>query len=234
MLYIAVCDDEEIILGYMAKKIQLAFQSHKQDSTIDQYHSSEELLYCIASGHHYDVLFLDVDMPSLSGIEIGKQLRAKADNCVIVFISNFDRFVFDSFQVLPFRYIRKSNFNGEIEETINALTKELSYRSYSVTIHSQNSHLVLKPQNIIYVECNNKILKIVTTKQPIYIRYKLSDLQKQLTNYGFIRIHKGYLINCRYVSSIEGMDLVLESGDKLPISKYRMKDVIDELESLIS
>lgn len=234
MLYIAVCDDDEIILACISKEIQLAFQCYKQDITIDQYRSSEKLLFHITSGHHYDVLFLDVDMPSLSGIEMGKQLRAQADNCIIVFISSYERFVFDALQVSPFRYIRKSKFIEEVKEAVKALVHEFKFQDRLVTIHSQNSHLVLKPQNIIYVECNNKMLKIVLNDHSVFIRYQLSKLQQILIDFGFIRIHKGYLVNYRYISSVEGTDIVLESGSKLPVSKYRMKGVIDELGRLIS
>lgn len=234
MLYIAVCDDEEVILKFISKEIQLLFHKYNQDVLIEQFQNGKSLLDYILSGHHYDVLFLDVDMPSLSGIEIGKQLRLQADSCTIVFISNHDEFVFDSFRVNPFRYIRKSNFKNEIKDTIFDLNKELLVTNRLIKIHTQNNHVCLNPRNIIYIECNDKILKIVTNDKPIFMRYKLSDIQQELKEYGFIRIHKGYLVNFRYILSIEKNDVVLDSGEKLPISKYRVKDVINEFGRLIT
>ena len=90
----------------------------------------------------------------------------------------------------------------------------------------------LDPFKIIYVECTNKTLSIVMENEKLEITYKLTDLEEMLKGYGFIRIHKGYLVNYRYIFSIERGEVILDIGERLPVSKYRISEVKEEFRRL--
>lgn len=172
-------------------------------------------------------------MPNLNGIELGKQLRKIADNVLIVFVSSHEELVFESFQVTPFRFIRKGHFYQDLEECIPAIITELEKRQTELQIDNGKEVYRIAPYKILYIESSDKIQKLFTLQGVMEIRYKLKDLETLLADYGFIRIHKGYLVNARFISRVNKREVILNTGESIPMSKYRVEQVLEELEQVI-
>lgn len=126
MLQIAVCDDEAIILDMLSKRIKREFEKLGHAVTISNFQYGVELRRRIFSGVRFDVLFLDIDMKDINGIELSKHLRENHTQSLIIFISNREEYVFKSFSVSPFRFVRKMDFEEEITEIIKDTIKELN------------------------------------------------------------------------------------------------------------
>jgi DNA-binding LytR/AlgR family response regulator len=230
---IAICDDSKSILEYMSEKIKGIFFQQKYNVSIKNFDNSKELVKCL-NHEFFDVIFLDVDMPNFSGFDVAKKMQASAAVSTIIFVSNLEESVYESLQFRPFRFIRKSHFKEEITSVIEALLKALAYPSEYVILSLSNEQIRLYPHKIKYIECNDKTLKIVSNLEIIKLRYRLRDIETLLKEYGFIRIHKGYLVNSKYIYRIiKSGEIILESGEKLPISKRRVKEVYEELGRLM-
>lgn len=136
--------------------------------------------------------------------------------------------VFQTFEVQPFRFIRKNHFHEELSALVSGIQDALARRKgIMLTVEEEHSSAVysLNINEILYVEVVGKYCEFTTTGQKLIIRYKLSDLAKQLTDYGFLQPHRSYLVNIRYVFSIENTELVLDNGTRIPLSRKRVKEV---------
>lgn len=230
---IAICDDSRVTLEYMSEKIRNVLLQQKYSASIETFDNSEVFMKCIGY-EFYDVIFLDVDMPNFSGFDIAKKLQVCAIVSMIIFISNLEESVYESLQFRPFRFIRKSQFEKEIYGVTEALIKALIYSKEHITITASNQQIRLDPNKIIYVECIDKTLKVVSQSKVMEFRYRLGDMESLLKEYGFIRIHKGYLVNYRCIASIKrNCEIVLESGERLPMSRKRVKEVFQEFARLV-
>lgn len=131
MISIAYCDDERAALQLYPEQVRAAFQQYHRTVEIECFQQPLALMESISANNRYNLLFLDISMPNLNGIELGKQLRKIADNVLIVFVSSHEELVFESFQVTPFRFIRKGHFYQDLEECIPAIITELEKRQTS-------------------------------------------------------------------------------------------------------
>lgn len=225
-----ICDDNPVTLSYISKYLHRAFQSYNQEAIISSHSSSKELEEKISDGNHYDLYFLDIDMPKLNGIELGRIIREKDPGAVILFVSAKEEYVFDTFQVNAYRFIRKSNFEADINEAIHTYCTKMNMLTpeYFLTLQVQNEVYRIDLNKVLYIESKDKYLDVVTAEETLVIRYKISDLEKLLQTSHFLRIHKSFLVNCRYIYQIKGRQLFLDNGKDLPVSRYRVDEVLQK------
>lgn len=219
---IAICDDDTIVTTYMSERIKTAFTSLDLDISIQTFSSIESLkaqmLNCF-----FDVFFLDIDMPESDGIDFGISLRNSGSDACIVFVSNREERVYDSFKVAPVRFIRKSMFNEEIDEAAKVIGAWWEQRKNKYLVLSSRGQVNSIPiDDILYVESFDKVQNIVTRTQTKTVRITISELEDKLLNHGFLCPHKGFLVNYRFIDSIETADIVLKNGELIPISKYKI------------
>ena len=183
----------------------------------------------------FDALFLDIDMPGMDGVAAGNMIRSQGDSCCIVYISSWEDRVFDTFAVSPLRFIRKSRLNSELEEAVRAVVFWAEKRAgQNLVISTQGKLLSLPVKTIIYIECWAKRQNIVTESGPHEIRSTLRELEEKLQGKGFLKPHKGYIVNYRFVQSIEDGNMTLLNGVMIPVSKYRLTEVRQEYLALVT
>jgi DNA-binding LytR/AlgR family response regulator len=106
---IAICDDDLEILNRLREQTFNMFQALKEDVKICTFTSGVSLIGSIEEDcKDYNVILLDIDMPGISGLDVAKKLRDKNDDVIIIFVSSHEKYVFDSIEYRPFRYIRKN------------------------------------------------------------------------------------------------------------------------------
>lgn len=234
-IYAAICEDEKPVLKYIYHQLQAAFLSHHHEILFDCYLSGEELLNASSNGKKYQILFLDIEMPGINGIELCRKLRLIHPEALIVFISNREELVFQTFEVRPFAFIRKSHFKEELPVLIRNLEQEWNLnKELIIQIHEQNSTCVysFNINDIIYIEALAKTCRVVTSDSEQFIRYRLSDFETQLTKYGFLHPHRSYLVNFRYIFCIKKDTLLLDNKTELPLSRRRRLDIQQQFISL--
>lgn len=225
-LRIAVCDDEAVAVSIIEKKIRDLFCRSGVSHEISAYTSGLALRDEIAQGAEFEILFLDVDMPDLSGIRLGEYLRELHFQGYIIFISSQEQQVFDSLRVSPFRFIRKRKFNEEIGIVIDDLLREMDRESGHYIMLKRNGSLIrVNPYHILYAESQRKLQYVHTASQVLEINSSFGDLMEELKDYGFIQIHKSYFVNYRFIHSIEKTELILDNKESLPVSRQRLKEV---------
>lgn len=207
LIRIAVCDDNKSTLVQLEKYIDSGFRRYTTDIEIHSFDNGQLLLN--ANDHKkFDVLFLDIDMPNITGFDIAKELRDSFENCYLIFISSHSDLVYKSLDFQPFNFIRKSPIELFEDTLNNVITKLMSNMK-------QNENIILEDEisgkvavyyrNIIYIKSDRHYLYYYLQKhdEPIKIRGSINDIESHLEEYDFARIHRSIIINLRFVLSID-------------------------------
>lgn len=227
-LRIAVIDDEPLQVDIIKSSISGILASKKVTCTIDSFLRAKSLLES-TKDINYDAYFIDINLASYDGIELAKSLKEHNPNTLIVFISNQEERVYDSLEVQPIAFVRKSHFLHEIEPAINKVVKILCERfgdSY-ILVKVQGGLVKIDISSCTYIECSGKkqILHQIKTKTVIEIHSSMELLENELQNRGFIRTHKGYLVNYRYISYIANLSVTLTTNEVVPVSRDKNTEV---------
>ena len=232
MIRIGVCDDNAVILQNICSMIENAFLDYTGDFDVLSY-TSGQLLYKAYMQERFDVIFLDIDMPKMSGFEVAKMLRDDFSSCFIIFITSHSELVYESMDFQPFHFIRK-NCSVPLEESIEEIVKKL------MTHMKQNEKIILEDdlsgrcavyiRDIVYMESDRHYVKyyIKGKDMPIRMRIGINECEGKYQEYDFVRIHKRYLINLRYLSKLDNRidEILIGSLNlRLPMSKNYKKDV---------
>ncbi len=230
-LRVAVCEDQEEICHYFAREIIKRFQTLFRDIQINEFLDPIKL-YEQANQQHYDVFFLDIDMPKIDGIDLAVKLRAMCENAEIIFISNQIERVFQSFSVSPLRFIRKDRFIDEIDDAIAAVLQKFS-SGEKIEVVQNGMHIFVEIKDIVYIESLKRIQLIHTFKEVLEVYHKIGDYEKELSGYGFIRVHKSFLVNYRFIYGISTEKIVLNDKTEIPLSRHRQQAVKSEYRKLL-
>lgn len=230
---IAVCDDDSIFLEKLEKQISLLFQREKSswglEYQIDSFQDGAKLLGNW-DNEVYDILFLDIEMPRASGIQVADKVRMRNPYVKILFITNREDLVFHSIQYRPFRFIRKNHLENELPEAVKALIENLHKENKYLTVSFNGAEKNIKISDIHYIESCKHDIYIYTFHDTFRIKSNLTKLEDQLEAHGFIRTHSGYVVNSRFVFSVEKTQVVLNDGREIPLSRYRTERVKHKLQ----
>lgn len=235
-LRIAVCDDDQAALSIIASSLKEVFASHGVEAVISLFSSAVELSRVIPT-RRYDLLLLDIDMPGLDGIEFARRLREQRDKVDIMYISNREDRVFDSLRVSPVGFIRKSRFLEDMSDVVGTYLAARRDRSNQSVVVLKNHDAVypVQVEKIVYIEGQRKrqLVHVEGHKDPIVLNRTMTELEGELSGEGLIRIHKGFLVNYRFIQVIEGGDVLLTTGERLPISRRKEREAKDRLLELV-
>ena len=212
---IAICDDEKNIRELIANKVAKQYP----DAEIIIFQSGEELLLVDES---IDILFLDIQMSGIDGMETARELRKKDKRVILVFVTAVEEYVFQAFDVGAFNYIVKPIDDGKFSDVLHRAVDEWSSQNINekepeeryVLINNSGVHTKVILDEIVYAEVFNR--KVVIHKLDGEIEYygKMSDLES-LAGDSFFRPHRAYLINFKYVEKYDATTIYLERGTVL-------------------
>lgn len=231
---ITVCEDNETSLSYICSSIEELLKNLNLSPFVSAYSSGVKLRKALSSGLRSELYFLDIDMPKVTGLQLAEEIRRKDIDAVILFVSAKEECVFDSIKFRPFRFIRKSRFKQDLREAMENYfsQKEAFPKHDTVTLEVSNEFYRFYADEIRYVQAKDNYLNIVTEKS-FLIRYKISELEILLKPYRFLRIHKSYLVNYRYIHLIRNRTVILEDGSVLPVSRYRLNEVLEKFKEYL-
>lgn len=223
---IAVCDDEKFYREKITALLQKYLSDHTLDSAIDIFCSGEEFLSQSSNAVKYDIVFMDINMEQTDGIETAMRIRAFQSNTYIVFVTAFIKYVLDGYKVDAVRYIMKDTLDAAIPECMDAIFQKMQLRQVSFSFMEGEKRLYT--DNLYYVE-SNKHKSVFYYQEEGLTKYqmyeKLDNIEKLLENFGFLRIHKSYLVNMKHIRKISNYIVKLRTGEELPIPRIRYQAV---------
>ncbi len=215
---ILIVDDEALALARLKRMLNtLGYED------IIEAGSASDALEAIKE-NHFDLALLDINMPGSSGLELGYELRYHQEDIAIIFQTAYDEHALKAFDIGAVGYLVKPFSIEQLEESI-ARVKLESKRSQDLRLMSKTgeSYYLLKPEEIYYVKADLSEVILRSSKGFSYYAQKISDLEKRLLDYDFVRIHRSYLININKIKEIETIE-----QSKL---RFSFKDISDQIES---
>ncbi|MDT4377037.1 LytTR family DNA-binding domain-containing protein [Blautia coccoides] len=228
MITIAVCDDSKKMVINMENSLKDYAADTGRELRVFTFYNGEELL----SNYHckYDILFLDIKMPGINGIEVAEKIREKDQKVIIIFLTSLVQHALDGYKVNAANYlikpITKSRLKMELNRWIGKL--EQSEDPY-ITVHNDSGDYKILLKSISYIETYNRNLMIHTDQGNIVCYWKMKEMENKIRQYGFARNHSSFIVNLFYVSNIEKMDIKLMTGERIPIGKSKKKDFMSSL-----
>ena len=202
---------------------------------MDDYESSRDFAQKIEK-LTYDIIFLDIDMPEINGFELAETLICVKPNITIVFISHLEHLVFRSFRFKPFGFVRKSNLEKDIyyiiEEYKNELIKTREIYFFKTSYEEGNVPI----SDIVYFESMGHDIHMQTIDNKYKLKRErekelsMKKLCEQFEKKGFIRIHKSFLVNFRYIYKINKNSVELKEGKPIDINPHKVKEIRDKFQ----
>ena len=227
MLAFAVCDDEQVAARSVAGLLKRELARRSVEAELQIFTQSRELAALLEQGTHFDALFADIDMPELDGIRLGKLYRAELKGCLLVFISNREDLVFDAFQARPFRFIPKSQLKTMLPQVLRDILVELQGDRKLSFPTGGGGTVLLRPERIAFVEAVRKHQLIHDGQGVHEVSSAFQAIADQLAPYDFVRCHKSYLVNCRFIRAIAKTELTLDDGTVIPVGRTYLSQVQD-------
>lgn len=213
---IAICDDETVFLERIYKYLW-----QEPDCSVECFLSPTELLADYDEGKRYDVVFLDVVMSPINGIEAASKIRSYDKHAIFVFFSAYLEYAPAGYEVNGFRYLLKPVTKDDIFRTMKDIRMELE--SHTLLIKTPECEFLIHMQELQYLQADNKDTLLYYKDDMITLRKGLNELEKQLPASCFFRIHRKYLVNLAHVREFDEARLTLSCGQTLPISRRRGK-----------
>lgn len=216
--HIVVCDDEETILKDMGRVIEEEFL--KRDVGIQSVFlpDARQLLEYLKR-ERVDVLFLDIDMPYINGMEIASFIQERNLPVLLIFVTSQDTLVYQTFRYQPFGFIRKSVFRDEIGEVAERVVTKLERIQDAIVWQQSGESVIVKLKDIIYLESDLNYVNVITEDKTYRFRDTLTNLEGRLEPKGFIRIHKGFMVNGDKVHILKADRIQMEDGTFLPVGR---------------
>lgn len=219
---IALCDDDTKALPVIAGAAESAFQEKGIHTDIQRFTSGKALLQAMEQTR-FQIVLLDIEMPGMDGIAVGKRIREQEHDIQIVYVSEAESRVFESFLVQPLGFVRKTNFLNDIAAVVELYVKSCSQdeRGDYIEFQTRSGLLTLKSRQIRYIEGsrNYQLLYLEGQKEPTEVKMTMEKLEAATQAHSFIRIHKGYLVNYRCIQRISASAVTLLDGTQLPIGQ---------------
>lgn len=233
MMKIAICDDNENTLKLLCEIVNQSLESINQEFMLDKFKDGIELLdenrYKL-----YDIIFLDIDMPEVSGFDIAKDIYNDCNNKFVVFITNYAEYMAESFEYHPFYFIIKSDaqiLRQAISNTLKKIAKRILQNEVIVFDDSISRKQQVRVCDIMYMEVNRHYIHYYVRNEPdkFIVRESMKTCEEKYSLYGFVRTQKKYLVNLQHIDYVDLKkdEIKLYNGQKLAMSR-NYKKVVDE------
>ncbi len=216
-MQIAICDDEKEIRDALAEKIKRIYP----EAALSFYQSGEALLlsYC-----QPDILLLDIQMPGKDGMETAREFRRSHENTILIFVTAFEDYVFQAFDVGAFHYLVKPFDDIKFEEVLRNAARQLEDRKNKgferikkaarLVITTGGKHIIVNLEDIVYAEVFDRKVILHTVNEDIEYYGKMKELEEKAGD-DFYRSHRAYLVNFNYIRKYDATTIYLEKGQAI-------------------
>lgn len=208
---IAICDDEEIFIDRLKNLIT------DKEAQIHIFLSGEEL---INSDIDFDIVLLDIEMPGTDGLSVASQLYRKNRKTLLLFITSHREYSTKGYEFRAFRYVLKSEPDDFVKRNIQDAINEYKNYDFYITVSYKGEYAKILSAQIIYIEAFGHTITIHTADKSYIGKNKFKDICRLLEEHGFVQCNKSYIVNMRYIKTIEKNSCVNMTNEiKLPIGR---------------
>lgn len=223
---LAIVDDEKKMTDLLYKYSRKFEKENGEPMQISTYHNPDEFLKQYSSD--FDLVLMDIEMPGLNGIETAKELRRMDGRVVLMFITNMAQYAISGYEVEAIDFVIKPvaypDFALKIHKAMRYVKRN---KDHKVALNTQEGTVYLHLSDIYYIEVRKHYLLYHTIDGEHSVRGVLKETEETLKEYHFARSSHCYLVNLKYVESING-NVVKVAGDELQISRNKKSQFLVE------
>lgn len=222
MIYIAICDDERYMSDHISKMVSAFFQKKNREVSIRLFSSGKELL----SYHkQIDILFLDIQMKDMDGMETARKLREDNFRGFLIFITVLKDMVFQSFEVQAYDYLVKPVEEAQFEKTMERLFASMHRASEdSLLVQKGYEGRIIPKDEIVFCEIiDRKVYLNLVSLEVIDYYERIEKLETKLGDC-FFRCHRSYLINLKHLKGYKNGTAYMDNGREIPVSRLRSRE----------
>ncbi len=229
MINIGICDDDRVIIGIIKKYVENYFiECENKPISIKTFNSGENLVNQEGS---FQIIFLDIDMGGINGIETAKRIRQFDKKVKIIYVTSFKDYTNLAFKVRAFGYINKPI---KKEDIYNHLKEAMEYieaeeKEEVLEFITTDGVVRLSTKEIYYFEYMNRTVKMKTLGKSYLIKEKITTIAELMSKYDFLMPHKSFTVNLFHVKSIRGCDITMMDGSIVPLSQKKSSEFRDSL-----
>lgn len=213
---ILICDDLPDARMTLRQYLRNYEQSHGVELDLETAADGAELLSMWRPGR-WDMIFLDIFMPLIDGVEAARRLRKVDDKCEIVFATTSREHGMEGYELHAMDYLTKPIAQHDVDEVMDWYIREKAEQRSELHLRTPEGEEKVRTLDIRYIETRGHTCLIHTAEQTITVRRSIDELAEGLDS-AFFRCHKSFLVNLRHVSEVDRNLFLLDGGDSVPIS----------------
>ena len=222
LIRIAICDDEKHMSDHIRAMASDFFRKKNREIQLRTFSSGEELL---SYDGQIDILFLDIQMKGMDGIETARKLRDSKFRGFLIFITVLKEMVFQSFEVQAYDYLVKPVEEKQFEKTMERLYTSMQNASEdSLLVQKGYEGRIIREEEIIFCEIiDRKIYLNLASGEVVDYYERIENLETKLGSH-FFRCHRSYLINLKHLKGYKNGTAYMDNGKEVPVSRLRSKE----------
>lgn len=225
LMKIALCDDEQQYIDHFLRLLR-SIDSFS-NAQIDGYISSSSLLEAMPE-QKYDIVFLDIDMPGINGIELGKQICTNFPQTIIIFVTNHEKYAIDAFDCDACGYLLKNCDEKRFSGTIEKVLKRYKALNKNIFLDTKTKIVAIPIDNILHIEYAGRRCHYYTISGIYTIRRSMNTALTELEEFGFIKIHQYRIVNLAKIRVIHKSSIQLVDNSVIELSRYRHNEVVQK------
>lgn len=231
MIHIAICDDDRKYAEEIESMVKECCREADGLCHGEIYEGSAELMEEIGKGEYFDIFLLDIEMPGMGGMELAAKIRDILPQAIIIFITSYEKYVFQSFEVQPYRFIPKKRVADMLPNAIkDALDFAKEQEKEFYVVENQNVLEKIPVGNILYIWHHGKYAYIEKADgSNIKIRKTLKQIFKELPAGDFVWADRGCIVGSMQIERIEGKEIVLRNEKRIAVSPDRIADLKNQM-----
>lgn len=231
VIRIALCDDNDIEREILKNIIENIFDSMGDEAAIFEFSSGEKLCRNYSKGD-YDIIFLDIHMKQLDGIETGRAIRDKDAKVEIVYATSSEEYLKEGYNIHALSYLTKPYDVKKVKETLeyyykkNGIDKREKNELLDISI--QQKKIYIRQKDIMWLESMGRVVSIYCRDDVFRVYARLNDLEEKLDEKIFLRCNQSYIVNIMYVKDVIEYDFCMENDRYIPIRKRDKKEIVQK------
>lgn len=216
MLHIVVCDDEAAFAEDLTRKIE----------ALPAFSPRSMRVRCLTDpaalpGEPCDLLFLDIDLGAVNGIDVARALRRTRPDTVLIFVTNYKEYAPEGYEVNAFRYLAKGELEGKLAHYFEDALALCCARRQTVELVCGGEPVSVPVPALVYIESHGRDQHLHLQggqRNHLVTHTTLAQLETMLAEQGFLRLHKSYLVNMAFLDTLQSTGARLTDGTLLPVS----------------
>lgn len=225
---ILIVEDEPEAAHELTRLIRRYGADHNESFDITWFSSAMNMF---GDKSRYDICFLDIELPGISGMEAAQLIRAYDDGLIIIFVTNLANYAVKGYEVGALGFIVKPPTYTSLSMNLSRSLRALRSKSRcAITVPTEDDLYVLPFESIAFIEViGHNLVYHLCDRDPLKVRGTLGKLQSELEGQAVLRISRSCLANMNYISCVRGDDVVMVTGDRLHIPRGKKRQIVESL-----